>query len=48
MLRCALHDGYFCLSTYQTDGAQPGFWYASSPTTWVRLTDQATASNQFI
>src|SRR6476661_1865918 len=36
------------LIVYQTDGAQPGFWYASSPTSWVRLTDQATASGQYI
>lgn len=28
------------LIIYQLDGAQPGFWYASSPTSWVRLTDQ--------
>ena len=36
------------LVVYQTDGAQPGFWYASSPTAWVRLTDQSTANGQFI
>ena len=36
------------LIVYQTNGAQPGFWYASGPTTWVRLTDQTTANGQYI
>lgn len=36
------------LIVYQTDGAQPGFWFASGPGSWVRLTDQGTANNQYI
>ena len=31
------------LIIYQTDGAQPGFWYAASPTVWVRLSEQGAA-----
>src|SRR6476469_8307211 len=36
------------LIVYQTDGTQPGFWYASSASTWVRLSDQTTANGQYI
>src|SRR6476469_8683656 len=36
------------LIVYQTDGTQPGFWYASSASTWVRLSDQTTANGQYV
>jgi hypothetical protein len=36
------------LLVYQTDGASPGFYYASSPTTWTRLTDGTTADGRYI
>jgi hypothetical protein len=36
------------LIVYQTDGTAPGFWYASSPSTWVRLGDTGTADTQYI
>jgi hypothetical protein len=36
------------LLVYQTDGASPGFYYASSPSTWTRLTDGATADGRYI
>jgi hypothetical protein len=36
------------LLVYQTDGTAPGFYYASSATTWVRLTDAAPADSRYI
>ena len=36
------------LIVYQTDGTAPGFYYATSATTWTRLTDGTTADGQYI
>lgn len=36
------------LLVYQTDGTTPGYYYASSATTWVRLTDATTADTRYI
>ncbi|MVN76067.1 hypothetical protein GO988_06995 [Hymenobacter sp. HMF4947] len=36
------------LLVYQTDGTSPGYYYASSATTWVRLADTSTADSRYI
>ncbi len=36
------------LIVYQTDGTSPGFYYAPTSSTWVRLGDDGTADAQYI